>query len=141
MCIRDSTGTVPEMRPVENWYFDLPAFGDFLRERVAAMEADPNIRAIVPQAIKEFLAPPVVYIKNDAREAYEAVAADLPAHELREPDKGKQSFEIEFADIDARDAARDVQMCIRDRPRVAPRRAVGEDVYLHECPFAMEGAA
>ena len=25
------TGTVPEMRPVENWYFDLPAFGDFLR--------------------------------------------------------------------------------------------------------------
>ena len=41
------------------------------------MEADPNIRAIVPQAIKEFLAPPVVYIKNDAREAYEAVAAEL----------------------------------------------------------------
>ena len=63
------TGTVPEMRPVENWYFDLPAFGDFLRERVAAMEADPNIRAIVPQAVKEFLAPPVVYIKNDARQA------------------------------------------------------------------------
>ena len=101
------TGTVPEMRPVENWYFDLPAFGDFLRERVAAMEADPNIRAIVPQAVKEFLAPPVVYIKNDAREAYEAVAAELPAHELREPERGKQSFEIEFKDIDARDAARD----------------------------------
>ena len=102
------TGTVPEMRPVENWYFDLPAFGDFLRERVVAMEADPNIRAIVPQAVKEFLAPPVVYIKNDAREAYEAVAAELPAHELREPERGKQSFEIEFKDIDARDAARDV---------------------------------
>ena len=29
------TGTVPEMRPVENWYFDLPAFADFLRARVA----------------------------------------------------------------------------------------------------------
>lgn len=102
------TDTVPEMRPVENWYFDLPAFGDFLRDHVASLEADPDIRPIVPQAIKEFLAPPVVYIKNDLREAYEAIKADLPSHELREAEKGKQSFEIEFADIDARDAARDV---------------------------------
>ena len=58
--------------------------------------------------MKEFLAPPVVYIKNDAREAYEAVAAGLPSHELHEAEKGKQSFEIEFADIDARDTAREV---------------------------------
>ena len=50
----------------------------------------------------------MIYIKNDAREAYEAVASDLPAHELREPEKGKQSFEIEFATIDDRDAAREV---------------------------------
>ena len=102
------TGTTPEMRPVENWYFDLPAFADFLRGHVAALEADPEVRAIVPQTIKEFLAPPVVYIKNDAREAYEAVAAELPKHELREAEKGKQSFEIEFATIDDRDAAREV---------------------------------
>ena len=25
------TGTTPEMRPVENWYFDLPTFAEFLR--------------------------------------------------------------------------------------------------------------
>ena len=74
---------------------------DLARGHVAALEADPEVRAIVPQTVKEFLSAPVVYIKNDAREAYEAVAADLPAHELREPEKGKQSFEIEFADIDA----------------------------------------
>ena len=72
------------------------------------LEADPEVRAIVPQTLKEFLAPPVIYVKNEARDAYEAVAADLPPHELREPEKGKQSFEIEFADIDARDAAREV---------------------------------
>ena len=102
------TGTVPEMRPVENWYFDLPAFADFLRERVVEQEADPDVRAIVPQTVKEFLGAPVVYIKNDEREAYEAIAVDLPPHELREPEKGKQSFEIEFANIDARDAARAV---------------------------------
>ncbi len=102
------TNTTPEMRPVENWYFDLPAFAGFLREHVAAQEADPDIRGIVPQTVREFLAPPVVYIKNEAREAYEAVAADLPAHELREAEKGKQSFEIEFSTIDERDAAREV---------------------------------
>lgn len=102
------TGTTPEMRPVENWYFDLPAFGGFLRDHVARLEADPEVRAIVPKTIKEFLVPPVVYIKNDERAAYEQIASDLPAHELREPEKGKQSFEIEFADIEARDAAREV---------------------------------
>ncbi|MBU5406317.1 class I tRNA ligase family protein [Paraeggerthella hongkongensis] len=102
------TGTTPEMRPVENWYFDLPAFGGFLRDHVARLEADPEVRAIVPKTIKEFLVPPVVYIKNDERAAYEQIASDLPAHELREPEKGKQSFEIEFADIEARDTAREV---------------------------------
>ncbi len=102
------TGTTPEMRPVENWYFDLPAFADFLRERVAKLEKDPETRAIVPQTVKEFLVPPVTYIKNDEREAYESVAQDLPPHELHEPEKGKQSFSVEFADIEARDVAREV---------------------------------
>ena len=102
------TGVEPEMRPVENWYFDLPAFADFLRAHAAALDADADVRAVVPQTVKEFLAPPVVYIKNDAREAYEAVAAGLPSHDLHEAEKGKQSFEIEFADIDARDTAREV---------------------------------
>ncbi len=52
------------MRPVENWYFDLPAFNAFLKKRVEALETDPEVRPIVPQTIKEFLAPPVVYIKK-----------------------------------------------------------------------------
>lgn len=102
------TGTVPEMRPVENWYFDLPSFGAFLRSRTAELKADPSIRAIVPQVVSEFLAPPVIYIKNDVREAYEAVMSDLPPHDVRAAEKGKQSFEIEFATIEERDAARDV---------------------------------
>lgn len=102
------TGTVPEMRPVDNWYFDLPAFAEFLRDFVAQEEADPNIRPVVAQTVKEFLAPPVIYIKNDERASYEAVAAQLPEHVLREPEKGKQSFEIEFKNIEARDGARTV---------------------------------
>ena len=102
------TGTVPEMRPVDNWYFDLPAFRDFLISHVKGLEGDSNIRAIVPQTCAEFLGAPIIYIKNDERELFEGLAAQLPEHTVREPEKGKASFEVEFATIDERDAARDV---------------------------------
>ena len=102
------TGTVPEMRPVENWYFDLPAYAEFLRGYVAGLRDDAEMRPIVPQVIEEFLAAPIMYVKNELREQFDAIADRLPEHTLREAEKGKQSFEVEFADIDARDAARSV---------------------------------
>lgn len=102
------SGTVPEMRPVDNWYFDLPAFRDFLRNHVAALEEDPNIRAIVPQTCGEFLGAPIIYVKNDERELFDGVADQLPHHVVRDPEKGKASFEVEFDTIDDRDVARDV---------------------------------
>jgi methionyl-tRNA synthetase len=100
------TDTVPAMLPVENWYFDLPSFKGFLEDQVASLKADPAIRTIVPAAVAEFLAPPVIHVKNDDLERYRALAASLPAHSCREAEKGKQSFEAEFASIDDRDAAR-----------------------------------
>lgn len=102
------TGSKPEMRPVENWYFDLPDFAEFLSERVKGLEADPEVRSVVTKAVGEFLAPPVIFVKNEHYDDYLAVADALPAHGFREADAGKQSFEIEFADIAARDAAREV---------------------------------
>ena len=102
------TDTVPEMRPVDNWYFDLPAFCDFLLKHVEGLEADPDIRAIVPQTCAEFLGAPIIYVKNDEREQFQAAASELPAHTVREPEKGKASFEVEFESIDDRDVARDV---------------------------------
>ncbi len=102
------TDTVPEMRPVSNWYFDLPAFADFLREHVENLKADPEVRALVPQAISEFLAPPVIFVKNEAYEQYLELRDELPEHAYREAEKGKASFEIEFASIEQRDEAREV---------------------------------
>ncbi len=102
------TGTVPEMRPVENWYFDLPGFEDFLKGYVRELEADDEVRLVVTKAIAEFLAPPVIFVKNEHLEEYEAMAAELPPHEFRPAEGNKQSFEIEFASIGERDAARDV---------------------------------
>lgn len=100
------SGTVPEMREVQNWYFDLPLFASVVRDYVDMMEKDPQIRPVVTKTIKEFLVPPIIYIKVELREAYEAIADQLPTHEYRDPEKGKQSFEIEFKTIQDRDAAR-----------------------------------
>ncbi len=54
------------------------------------------------------MAPPVIFVKNEHLDEYEALADSLPPHQFREAEKGKQSFEIEFSDIEARDAARTV---------------------------------
>ncbi len=98
--------SVPEMKPVENWYFDLPAFKEFLETFTESLAQDEDQRAIVAQTLSEFLQPPIVYIKNEAFEGYEALAPELPAHVMRPAEKGKQSFEIEFETIEDRDKAR-----------------------------------
>lgn len=100
------SGTVPEMREVRNWYFDLPTFAEVVREYAASLEDDPQIRPVVTKTIKEFLAPPIIYIKVELYDAYAAIADTLPEHVYRDAEKGKQSFEIEFASIVDRDEAR-----------------------------------
>jgi methionyl-tRNA synthetase len=102
------TGTTPVMKPVANWYFDLPQFKEFLEGHAAALREDGVTREVVPQDIAEFLVPPVIFIKNDHYEAYLELADQLPEHVYREAAKGKQSFEVEFEDIAARDAAKRV---------------------------------
>ncbi|NPD32893.1 class I tRNA ligase family protein [Eggerthellaceae bacterium zg-997] len=102
------TGGVPEMRPVDNWYFDLPAFRDFLLQHAERLEADPLTRAIVPQALREFLADPIIYVKNENRAAFDELRDSLPPCTVVEAEKGKQSFEAVFRTIDERDRARDV---------------------------------
>ena len=131
--------TVPEMRPVENWYFDLPAFGEFLRSHVRELEADPDIRAIVPQTCAEFLGAPIIYVKNDERELYDSIADQLPAHTVREPEKGKASFEVEFPSVDDRDIARDVMrragMRFRTGKALVPFRITGNIEWGVKAPI------
>ena len=102
------SGTVPEMREVKNWYFDLPGLSYVVRDYVEKMEGDDQVRPVVTKTIKEFLAAPIIYIKVELHDQYSAIAAKLPEHEYRDAPKGKQSFEIEFKDIAARDEAREV---------------------------------
>ncbi len=102
------TGTVPELRPAANWYFDLPSYQEFLERWVAALEEDDTVRSLVPHTIKEFLAPPIIYVRNEEEERYLKLADQLPDHLYRKASAGKRSFEIEFTSIEERDTAREL---------------------------------
>ena len=102
------TGTTPELRPVDNWYFDLPAFRDDLESLVDKWDADPQVRAIVTKTVRESLADPIVYIQNKFREAFDACEGELPEHTVSEPEGNQSSFSVKFADWKDRDRAREV---------------------------------
>lgn len=130
MCpISSVSGSAPEMRPVNNWYFDLPSYRDFLKEHVALLESNTEIRPIVPRAISEFLVAPVIFVKNDFYEDYIRIATELPEHTVREAQDGKTSFELEFNTIQDRDCARDTlekhKLRFRTSKALVPFRITG----------------
>ncbi len=102
------SGCTPELRPVGNWYFDLPGEHDFVAGEVARQKDDPRVRPVVTSTVAEWLGAPVIYVQNTLREGYDAVASQLPAHTLDEGDGQKNSsFALTFNNWEDRDAARD----------------------------------
>lgn len=102
------TGTKPELRPCDNWYFDLPAYQRALEDLMDEWDADPQVRDIVTKTVRESLVAPVIHIKNELREAFDAVAEKLPAHTVHAAEGNATSFSVEFADWEERDSAREV---------------------------------
>ena len=79
------TQTTPELRPVENWYYNLPAAETYLKKLEASWEGDPQIRAVIVKTLKEWLVAPELFIKLEAAEAFRSVADKLPAHKVHDP--------------------------------------------------------
>ncbi len=102
------TGTTPELRPVDNWYFNLPAFRPQLEKLMDEWDADPQVRAIVTKTVRESLVDPVIYIQTKFRDDFEKVADKLGDYTLTEAEGNQQSFSLTFADWEARDHAREV---------------------------------
>ncbi len=101
------TGEKPIMKDVENWYFDLPSYNGLLKEYVKDISAQKNVRQLVSKTIGEFLADPLIHIKNELLENYNAVKDKLPPHEFIEEPK-KPSFTIVFKTLDEMNAACEV---------------------------------
>ena len=95
------------MKDVENWYFDLPAYNKLLKEYVAKISRQKNVRQLVSSTISEFLADPVVHIKNELLDSYNAVKDQLPEHEFIE-EKKKPSFTIKFKELDEMNKATEI---------------------------------
>lgn len=93
------TGETPIMKDVENWYFDLPSYNKLLKEYSANISKQKNVRKLVSSTISEFLADPVIHIKNELLEQYEKVKSQMPEHEFLE-EKKKPSFTIAFKELD-----------------------------------------
>ena len=102
------TGTTPELRPVGNWYFDLPSFRSYLEGLMDEWDKDDQVRPIVTKTVRESLVDPAIYIQMSFREAFDGVEAELPEHTLTEPQGNQQSFSVTFKDWEDRDAAREV---------------------------------
>ena len=99
------TGEVPELRPVDNLYFDLPAYLDFLKAYTKRLEADDTVRPVVSKTMEEWLLPAQLYIQVKYRDAFEAVRAELPEHTVTESPDGKGSFVVTFPSWRERDAS------------------------------------
>ena len=96
------------MREVKNWYFDLPGFANVVRDYVSQMKNDPQIRPVVTKTIKEFLVPPIIYIKVELYDAYKAIADKLPEHSYRDAEKASRVSRSSSTRSSDRDVARTV---------------------------------
>ena len=132
------SNTVPEMRKVANWYFDLPEMAPVVRDYVDGLAKDPSTRPVVTKTIGEFLVAPIIFVKVELYEEYAKLASKLPKHEYREAAKGKQSFELEFENVYDRDQARslltEAGIRFRTGKALVPFRISGNANWGVQCP-------
>ncbi len=98
------SGKKPEMKEVTNWYFKLEKFQELLEKWVAKIEKQPGVRTFVPKSIREFLEPPVIYVKKELTEQIDSFKAVLPEYEIVQEEK-KSSVKIVFKQLSDREKA------------------------------------
>lgn len=123
------TGTTPELRPVENWYFNLPAFADDLKKLVDKWDSDPQIRPLVTKTVRESLEPPRIYIQEHYQKTFDAIKDKLPPFKYFAPEGNQKSFSIVFNSWQERDDARtileDADVRFRTGKTLLPFRLTG----------------
>lgn len=102
------TGETPELVPVDNLYFDLPSYTEFMREHTERLAADPTVRSVVSKTMQEWLDAPRLFIQVKFRDEFEAVRGELPTHEIIEAEGNKGSFTVVFPTWRERDEAHEV---------------------------------
>ncbi len=92
------------MRDVTNWYFKLDKFHALLKLWVEDLEKDPASRRFVTKSIREFLEPPVVYVKREQFSLLSMIKEKLPEYSLTDEDN-KPSITLTFKSVEEREKA------------------------------------
>ncbi len=98
------SGTKPELKKIENWYFNLQNYTELLKEWIEILEKKTPTREFVTKEIKEFLKKPEIYIKKEFMSEFDKISHLLPPFEQIE-DKSKASFVIRFDNLPDREKA------------------------------------
>lgn len=98
------SGTVPILKDVENWYFDLESYLEPLKAMVSKFKRD-RARENVRNTIDEFLKDPAIHITRKEFGRLQEQGLDLVYESLIDEPK-KPSVTYVFPNLKARDAAR-----------------------------------
>ena len=101
------SGSVPELKSIENWYFTLDDSTDKMKELNEFLVRNTNRRKYELKAIDEFLKKPLLYVQRKYIEDMDALVAKLPTHELVDEEK-KSSVSFIFEHLEDRDTAKSI---------------------------------
>ena len=121
------SGERPVLKNVENWYFDLEKYMDFLIKMMDEKDANENLRKTTSLACREFLKNPIIYTKLDFAETVKEKLAGFNCRYEEEEARGM--LRIIFDKLADREAAceilSDAQIRFRTGKTLVPFRLSG----------------
>lgn len=128
------SGEKPELRKVENWYFDLDRCLDEMKTWLSDVEKRSDTPIFMTREIKEFLKAPEVYVKKEYLPKLSTL--ELPKHELVE--KNGPSVTLIFEKLADREKACEIfaknGIHYRTGKTLVPFRLTGNDPWGVPCP-------
>lgn len=97
------SGKPPIMKEVSNWYIDMEKFQALLEDWLKQVEATPGCRKFTSSALREFLEPPAIYVKEDLMEEVYQIKDKLPA--FTEEEGRSKSLRLVFENLAERERA------------------------------------
>jgi len=123
------SGTVPVLKPIKNWYFDLECFEGALKDRQVLQREEGISRKFLLSNIDDFLKKPAILISNQHDfEKLRTVCEQMPKHEA-EFNEGKKSATLVFNNLKDREISckllRGAEIRFRTGTTLTPFRLTG----------------
>ena len=97
------SGERPVLRAVENWYFDLEKYMDFLIRMMDEKDANENLRKTTSLACREFLKNPIIYTKDEYTDTVKGLLSGMNC--TYEVEESRKMLRIVFEKLSDREAA------------------------------------